>query len=84
MALPATPGLLTPRPLFFCEGSKSSTVGRVSVRTMGGMYSSSDREIMSAGKDVWPRERVGRQEAVLGGLCECVDLERIYGEGGVS
>lgn len=77
MALPATPGLLTTRPLFFCKGPESGAVGRVSVRTMGGMCSSSDHEIVCVSKDVWPRERVGRQEAVLGGLCECVDHGRI-------
>lgn len=47
------------------------------------MCSSSDLEIVRVSKDMWPRELVGRQEAVLGGLCECVDLERIYREGGV-
>lgn len=70
-------------PLFFCEGTESGAVGRVSVRTVGGMCSSSDLEIVRVSKDMWPRELVGRQEAVLGGLCECVDLERIYREGGV-
>lgn len=56
----------------------------MSVRTAGEMCSSSDLEIVRVSLDMWPRERVGRQEAMLGGLCECVDLGRINGEGSVS